>query len=197
MDITQQNKKNIEFYIFAVLIFLLSVMGWIHNVNVYFFALLIVWLSSVYYGVKEYEKHPLLLLFLFAFYTLLMGREFIYQYGEMDVSKFTDSQISGACIEETISLLAVIASYRIFFQAQTFVDTVWPSKDIKIDEKRDSLHTVSKHLLYLFAIGAIVYEILYSRYVRSVGYAGSYIGDFYHRNAAIYLLKKCEDMLSA
>ena len=197
MDTTQQNKKNIEFYIFAVLVFLASFLGWMHNVNVYFFALLIVWLSSVYYGVKDYEKHPLLLMFLFAFYTLLMGREFLYQYGEMDVSKFTDSQISGACIEETISLLAVVASYWIFTWVQTLVDSEGPPKEIMTDKKRDSLHTVSKHLLYLFAIGAIGYEILYSRYVRSVGYAGSYIGDFYHRNAAIYLLKKCEDMLSA
>ena len=160
---------------------------------------LLVWTNILLYSLKDLGNRSMLFAYNIAFFTFLLGREFLEQFFDYEVEVYNSRKVwIHTDLMLFISVLAYSASY-IFFKKKNFkffsVQKVFFAHNKKYVKKVRSL---SSFIFWIALCGSIIYAVIFAVVVATVGYVESYQpenSDFFRESLAMRMLNRCEMML--
>ena len=192
------NTKISKYTLFAIGInIILFLFGIVKNVNILYIVSINIYVFMMLNCYKKIEQRSLLFAFGIAFFTFLLGRDFLELFLNYKVENYYTQEINNhtyLCF--IVSLVGVWISY-LFFEHENFKKINFIAQDIKI--KTNNLfivcvRKVSKYIFYFSIPFALINKIVISIFIRTYSYAEYYIkfSKFLHTNKLLYVISKIE-----
>ena len=166
----------------------------------YFTIGFMLWMNIVIYAIRDAGRRSMLLAFMIAFFTFLMGRDFVQQFFSYQVEDFAPAVNRHLYLCIILSLLAIFGSYY-------FLERMQRTRSLSADQNQDTaektemvdpaLKTVSKYLFYFSWIFAVMSKVIVVRYVSANGYTDYYTdySEYLTGNTVLYLISKLETIM--
>lgn len=159
---------------------------------------LLLWINLFMYSLKDLSNRGMLFAYNVAFFTFLLGREFLEQFFEYEVEVFSKEVWFYTDFTLFISVLSYGGSY-IFFKKlslkQLSIRQIFYAPNIKYV---NMIRKLSSILFWIVLCGAIVYAVIFAVIVATVGYIESYQpenSDFFRGSIIMRMLNRCEMIL--
>lgn len=157
---------------------------------------LLVWTNILIYSLRDLGNRSMLFAYNIAFFTFLLGREFLEQFFAYEVEVYNSPAVwDHADLMLFISVLTYSLSYIIFKKKKIrnfSVKNVFYAKDEKYVKKVRRLSTI---LFWGTLCGAIVYAVIFAVVVATVGYEESYMAEnneIFRESVIMRILNRCE-----
>lgn len=160
---------------------------------------LLVWTNILLYSIKDLGNRSMLFAYNIAFFTFLLGREFLEQFFGYEVEVYNSKEVwTHTDLLLFISVLTYSLAY-IFFKKKNL--KIFTTKKVFFaysDKYVRKVRSLSAFVFWFALCGAIIYAIIFAVVVATVGYVESYQpenSDFFRESLVMRVLNRCEMML--
>lgn len=159
---------------------------------------LLVWVNTFIYSIKDLGNRSMLFAYNVAFFTFLLGREFLEQFFGYEVEIFTKDVWTYTDFMLFVSILTYSLSYVLFKKSNMKKITlrrVFLANDSNYVNK---VRKISSVLFWIVLCGAIVYAVIFAIFIATVGYVESYMAEnnqFFRESVIMRMLNRCELIL--
>ena len=159
---------------------------------------LLVWTNILMYSLKDLGNRGMLFAYNIAFFTFLLGREFLEQFFGYEVEIFSKDVWFYTDFMLFISVLTYSGSYILFKRTnlkKISIKKVFYSPNPQYVRM---IRKLSSIVFWIVLSGAIVYAVVFAVIVATVGYIESYQpenSDFFRESFIMRMLNRCEMIL--
>ncbi len=160
--------------------------------------LLMVWVNVMWFAAKKIKERILLFLFGIAFFTFLLGREFLQRFFAHQVEDFSAATTLHTHIVLLLSLVILFLTYSL-------IERYWKVKSPhkkdrhRTEEERvqriERIRIITRIFFYITIVCSIIYAVITVYYVVSESYYYTYTPEYHERiegNFLLYSLSKME-----
>lgn len=159
---------------------------------------LITWINIFMYSLRDLGNRGMLFAYNIAFFTFLLGREFLEQFFDYEPEVFSSEIWSYTDLMLFISVLTYGGSFIIFknFNVRKFTKkSIYKASDPKYIK---TVRNISFFLYWITLSGAIIYAVIFAIVIAKVGYIESYQAEnsnFFRESMIMRMLNRCEMIL--
>lgn len=186
--------KHVAWIVMAAVSVLLVVWGVLAQVSVLFLLVMLVWCGIVIYAAIKMERRAMLLMFALTFFVFLMGREFLQQFFHY----MPQPETFTAAVQTHTHLCLLIALVGLFGVYWLFKRKTRSERCVG-EERESYVLRVSRLMLLVVLVPAVVYRVILTVFVQMHGYNAFYT-DFavlLRENLLLYALSKVEEIAPA
>ncbi len=170
------------------------------GVNFYYAIGLLLWINIFIYSLRNTGNRSMLLAFMIAFFTFLIGRDFVQQFFSYKIEEFSPAVNDHLYLCIILSLIGLIVGY-LFCNRRHRITFSHRRSQMKANKKEGTVDPLvkdlSKYLFYASWVFAVASKIVAARFVLSYGYSEYYVdfSEYLTDNIVLYIISKLDGVM--
>lgn len=194
-------KKKISLFIMLALWSVIILWGSLADCDTVYMILLLVWSGLIFYCISKFEERSALFAFYIAFFTFLMGRDFLENYFHYQIENFDMKVNKHAYLSMLLAIVAVWLAY-VLFTKYKIVFKVGNKKNTNTVESGKTservfdgyLQLISKYIFWISLPFSLFSRVYIWMFVSANSYASFYTdySELLSGNTILYMISKME-----